>query len=394
MTTFARSTPEAEVAATIDDVRRTRVRRDELLALLPDNVSLYQGRTSAEVTRLRGYLLAAFADTGLPPTALPYALEALESGHAPYEVAGAAIAVRAVEGPAAQVVPYLMRAVHNLSGADATVSFEQYDPRWPYAEPTTALTEVLRTIAGLGAQAASALAELEHLATRRDHPAPVLAEMHSAIEAIRSAPEGCGAARGPEHAAAHHCCADAAPVQRFEHHAAGASSDTLDVALQDQDGRAESFATFFCGKPSVVAFFYTRCDNPYKCSLTVRKLASLQAMIRERGLSRALRLAAITYDPEFDTPKRLELYGSDRGLAFGDDTRFFRSISGFAELSRRFGLNVNYGPSTVNRHQIETYLLDVSGEVAASFTRFQWEPDELLTTVESLFVSRPTVAPA
>jgi cytochrome oxidase Cu insertion factor (SCO1/SenC/PrrC family) len=100
----------------------------------------------------------------------------------------------------------------------------------------------------------------------------------------------------------------------------------------------------------VVAFFYTRCDNPHKCSLTITKLAALQGSLEERGLAGALKVAAITYDPDFDLPNRLRLYGNDRGMRFGEDARFFRATSGFQEIRRRFDLGVNYGASTVNRH--------------------------------------------
>ncbi len=372
MSAVGRSTPEADVAAAIDELARDG-RADELLGLLAERAPLYDGRTSAEVTRLRGWLLAAFADAGLPAPALRYALEALESGHMPYEVAGAAIAIRGIDGPAAHVVPYLVRALHNLRGIDATVSFECYDPRWPFAQPTTAVSEVLRTLAGLGAQAAGAVGELELLLEAGpEYPAPARAQMRATIDVLRPAPRSCCAAAHP-------------PVPPDRVGTAGCDTrDLRDVTLEDQDGRVESFGGYFCGKPSVVAFFYTRCDNPYKCSLTVTKLASLQDTIRRRGL--AIRVAAITYDPEFDGPRRLRLYGADRGLQFGDDARCFRAISGFETLTRRLELKVGYGPATVNRHQIEAYLLDADGDVAASFTGLQWDPDEVLEAAECLLV--------
>ncbi len=367
-------TPEEDAGAAIGALRGTPERRAELAALLPETAPLYDGRTSAEVTRLRGWCLAAFADSGLPQAALPYVLEALQSGDMPYEVAGAAIAVRGFDGPGADVVPDLLRALRNMRGRDGTVSFERYDPRWPFAEPTTALTEVLRTLAGLGARAASATDELETLAAQPDFSAAVLAEMRAALAAIGAVPEGRGCHPESEGPA---CCGD---VEAFAPGAATAPEGTLDhVALEDQDGRAESFAGFFRGKPSVVAFFYTRCENPYKCSATVTKLGAVQALVDARGLSKEIRLAAITYDPAFDLPKRLKRYGADRGLTFGDDVRCFRTTAGFDALSRRLGLGVNYGPSTVNRHRIEVYVLDPAGDVAASFTRLQWEPDEVLS---------------
>lgn len=376
------STPEEVIAAAIDAVRETPARRDELVALLPDGAGLYAGRTSAEVTRLRGYLLAALADVGLPASALPFVFEALESGHMPYEVAGAAIALRGSDSTAAAAAaPYLLRAVRNLSGADATVSFEGYDPRWPYARPTTALTEVLRTLGGLGAEAAAALPELERLLAQPErYSAKVVAEMQAAHDALGAAAQTCC---GGEPVRETHSCCDDGPLD-------GVAADTggeLDTALEDQAGRVGTFAELFHGKPSVVAFFYTRCDNPYKCSLTVTKLAQLQRLVRERGLAGTLRIAAVTYDSAFDTPKRLERYGRDRGVAFDDDARFFRAISGFDELSRRFQLQVGYGPSTVNRHRIEAYLLDESGAVARRFTRLQWEPERVLEAAEELLAA-------
>lgn len=327
--------PEEDVAATIDAVRRAPERVSELVALLPESLPVYEGRSSAEVTRLRAYLLASFAETGLPADALPYVLEALESGHEPYEVAGAAIALRGFEGSAAEVMPYLRHARRNMNGTDSIVSFESYDPRWPYAQPTTAVAEVSRTIAALEAHADNA---------------------------------------------PHACCHEPPRVADAEPNVAV----PFDAAFEDQHGRAETFEGFFCGKPSFVAFFYTRCDSPYKCSLTVTKLAEIQALLEERGLPEKLRLAAITYDPAFDVPRRLELYGRDRGVRFGDDVRFFRTTSGFDRVSRYFRLGVGYGPSTVNRHRIEAHLLDARAEIARSFTRLQWTPEAVLAAADAL----------
>jgi hypothetical protein len=76
------------------------------------------------------------------------------------------------------------------------------------------------------------------------------------------------------------------------------------------------------------------------------------------------------------------LYGDDRGMRFGEDARFFRATSGFQELRRYFDLGVNYGASTVNRHQTEVYVLNDQGDVTAAFTRLQWEVEAVLRAVE------------
>ena len=37
------------------------------------------------------------------------------------------------------------------------------------------------------------------------------------------------------------------------------------------------------GHPTIVVFFYTRCDNPLKCTLTITKLGQMQRALEARG---------------------------------------------------------------------------------------------------------------
>ena len=382
--------PLPQIGAVIDDLRRSPGGSDELAALLPERSPLYQGRSAAEVSQIRGYLLAAFADTGLPATAMPFARESLLSGDTAYEVAGAAIGLRGLPDPPDDLAHCLLQSIENLPEADRTISVESIDARWPYRHPTTALTEILLTIRHLGVLARPVRMDLENLEQQPDRfSAAVLADIRLTLDAVRSAApddvddggadDGCAGCSGN----CPGCCAPGpARADRDEPAAAG-------VILQDQHGQFQTFDEYYCGTSSLVAFFYTRCDNPYKCTLTVSKLAAIQAALDRRGFGnnhpgRPIRITAISYDPDFDLPHRLLRYGSDRGIRFDENTRFFRATSGFADLRERFGLGVNYGGSTVNRHQIELYVLDAAGRPVASFTRVQWEVDAVLATVEAV----------
>ncbi len=95
-------------------------------------------------------------------------------------------------------------------------------------------------------------------------------------------------------------------------------------------------------------------------------------------------LRPITYDPEYDLPARLKAYGESRGVAFGDDHRIFRTRVGFRDLQEYFQLGVNFTGSTVNRHRIELFVLDSQGEIAATFTRLQWDIQEVLEQARAL----------
>ena len=252
------------------------------------------------------------------------------------------------------------------------MSFDSYRPRWPLPNHTTAIEEIIKTFAWLGPDAQSARPTLEAL---HDHPAATSPSAQAILEAVLAelggAPAGCCAAPGN---LTDQCSGDA---HRDLAVPAG-------VELEDQDGCPLSFGGFFSGRPSIVVFFYTRCDNPNKCSLTITKLAALQRALQERGLRGRIGTAAITYDPAYDLPPRLRAYGENRGVVFGDSDRFLRTIAGLEALQEYFDLGVNFGQASVNRHRIELFILDHQATIAGRFTRLQWDPHEVLSHAYAL----------
>jgi cytochrome oxidase Cu insertion factor (SCO1/SenC/PrrC family) len=158
--------------------------------------------------------------------------------------------------------------------------------------------------------------------------------------------------------------------------------------VEDQDGARQQLIEFLRRADTVLAFFYTRCQNPNKCSLTVTKLADLQARMMERGL--AGQLAAITYDPGFDLPPRLAAYGRARGLQFGNSVRMFRTVEGHARLAEFFGLRVGYTGTIVNQHGLESYLVDAGIQVVRTRARIPWEVPDVLNSLKVAHHSDPS----
>lgn len=151
-----------------------------------------------------------------------------------------------------------------------------------------------------------------------------------------------------------------------------------EVEVEDQDGKRLILAEFLRRAPTVLAFFYTRCGNPRKCSLTITSLAVLGRELAARNRLGSVQIAAITYDPGHDLPARLRRYGRDRGLPFGPAVRMFRTVAGHELLRDHLALRVGYTSSVVNRHGIELFLLDGAGRVARTWARHRWEPAEVL----------------
>jgi protein SCO1/2 len=370
-------TPEADVAKLIGATGRSTDDPALLVDLMREAHPVYRGRSTNAVIRMRGYAMAAFERVGLPDAALIFVIEELESGRDAYLVAAAAKALRGLDTRERRVVPFLFRAIENVRYHDDTVSFETYLPTWPAPNPTTALTEIFETFAWLGPNAAYALPRLSAFEAEAGRlPGITRAALERAMTALQSDAEIEDAS----------CCQPAGRATLDEvpgrlERRSGVGEPPLAAQFEDQDGRRASYGDLFVGRPSVVVFFYTRCTNPNKCSLTITKLARLQDAITERGLAGRLRTAAITYDPEFDLPPRLRAYGDNRGVRFDELNRLIRATKGFRSLSRYFGLGVNYGPALVNRHRIEAFILDDAGRIAMSFARLQWDVREVLDRV-------------
>lgn len=374
-------TPEEHIAALVDAVTRDPRHRDRLVELLPEQISLYAGRGTNATTRIRGYILAAFERVGLPDSALPYVLEELESGRDAYLVAAAAKALRGLQRPTSNVAAFLLKAIANIQYADDAVSFDCYRPRWPMPSHTTAMEEIMKTCAWLGALARPALPALQALhQDRHAVSGPARAILKTILVGTGAAETRCCAAPAGPQAPARPSPLAVAPTSAHR------PDRAIPVALEleDQDGRRLTFGEFFLGRPSVVVFFYTRCDNPNKCSLTISKLARLHRARRDGGLDGRVPTAAITYDPGYDLPPRLIAYGRNRGVVFGADDRFLRTTAGFEVLGDYFELGVNFGPALVNRHRIELFVLDRDGRVAATFARLQWDVPEVLDHARAL----------
>ncbi|MGH8904220.1 MAG: KUP/HAK/KT family potassium transporter [Egibacteraceae bacterium] len=115
------------------------------------------------------------------------------------------------------------------------------------------------------------------------------------------------------------------------------------VEMEDQDGHTLTFGDFFSGRPSIVVFFYTRCNNPNKCSLIITRLAGLQHALRDEGLQSQVQTAAnlrsgLRSAARIDSEWEIEECSSVTTTAFYGprlDLKRSKSISSVTLLSRR-----------------------------------------------------------
>ncbi|HEX8875000.1 MAG TPA: SCO family protein [Nitrosospira sp.] len=387
---------ELQFSALVDELKSDPVRSTLLVDLLREDNPIYDQRGTAAITRMRGWVLLAFERLGLPGAALIFVLEELDNGRDAYLVAAAARSLRSCANPGPAMAAFLMRALANIQFHDDRVSLDRYggyaiSPLYrgetaakENTGATTAVDELLATLRWLGSDARDAVPAMEALladsakggGTFSTAQTKMLSTILQSVRPAEPAPEPLPG-----------CCTLPHGIGAFREWIPASCPNRRkieSIAFEDQDGKRITFRDFFRGQPSVVAFFYTRCTNPLKCSLTVTKLARLQKLLITRRLSGRIRTAAITYDPEFDLAERLRGYGESRGMHIDADNRILRTMEGIEPLQKYFGLGVNFIHSLVNRHRVEVYILDTAGKIAASFERIQWDENEVLDRAANL----------
>lgn len=156
----------------------------------------------------------------------------------------------------------------------------------------------------------------------------------------------------------------------------------LDIAFRDHAGR-EGVLRDVIDRPVVITFFYTRCQNAKKCSMAVNRLGALQRQLVKAGIDDDVRLLAISYEPQFDTPERILRFATDRGLRLGDNALGLRlDAERHAKLVDEIEAPANYNAGWINTHGVELSLLDAKGRVVRKYHTVLWENEQVVKDLQ------------
>jgi protein SCO1 len=151
-----------------------------------------------------------------------------------------------------------------------------------------------------------------------------------------------------------------------------------DTPFVDQTGRPFRFSQLR-GQDALLAFVYTRCQDPRMCPLISSKFHALQ----QRLGARKMHLVEITLDPSYDRPPVLARYGK----LFGADARDWTLAVGDAEptldFAARFGITAFPDPDAGIIHAENTVEIGPDGRVRSMITETSWQPDEILADVDN-----------
>jgi protein SCO1 len=151
-----------------------------------------------------------------------------------------------------------------------------------------------------------------------------------------------------------------------------------DFTLTNQDGEPVSLSSLR-GRVVAVTFIYTRCPLPDYCP---RMISNLQAIERRFAVrvGTDLELAAITFDPQYDTPERMKAYAQ----AFKADRPGWHFLTGpVADVERVCShLGVEFYPEEgLITHTLQTAIIDREGRLAASVEGKDYSPKQLTDLV-------------
>ena len=412
------STNEHVVAALLDVFKKHGKGSPEVInsvsLKLKESDALYRNRGPKEVERLRGFMLASLSEIGVNAQSVAIIKGELTYGYHPYVAAAAARTARLVNTNKASLIPLFSRYFDNRF-IDDYVDLDNYGSFWPLKNPTSVRLEAIKTLSEIGDSDPQTAAMLLKKITEAG-PATALGDeklkvaARTALEKINtfsaahnhvnhSEHSGHG-----EHSSMMHGTAAATSAHAHGQEASCCSKEGVagnenvvwidpgkrvlkqiaDLKAIDQEGNIFDINKAL-GKPFVLTFFYTRCDNPTKCSATVTNLAALENDLKKEGLADKVSLFAITLDPNFDNFNQIKAYGEDRGAQFDENFKFLTFNSDLHQkLVKDLGVSVNYGAGLVNIHSTQLLFFDKKGRLAKSYDNAVWANESLVNDFKTL----------
>ena len=150
-----------------------------------------------------------------------------------------------------------------------------------------------------------------------------------------------------------------------------------DTGLVDDTGTPWSLADW-SGSAVAVTFIYVRCPLPQFCPLLDRRFAEVQRLIAgDAGLRGRARLLSVSFDPDADTPARLQAHAEKLQA----DPAIWRFATAPREVVDRFaatfGVNVIREQDSTITHNMRTAVIGPDRRVVRIHDGSDWTPAQI-----------------
>ncbi|WOO40280.1 SCO family protein [Rubellicoccus peritrichatus] len=152
-------------------------------------------------------------------------------------------------------------------------------------------------------------------------------------------------------------------------------------ALYNQDGDLVT-ANSLKGKNLVMNFIFTRCAVATMCPASIARMSRLQREIKESDL-KDVELVTFSFDPEYDTPGVMRLYGEQRGLDFANYTLLTGDPTAIKNIIKQLGVLVIPEDDTLN-HTMATLIIDKNSKIIYRKDGSRWSTKDFLERLKVL----------
>jgi len=362
--------------------------------MLSYEAAIYQDRDKWEVLRLRSYILLTLGEIGFPDSAIPFLEDALAYVDERMNAVELASAIKVVGNLGVEGSRFgeSIISAYNRIFSDEEFSLKNYELGFSKDEATTTQLEIVRSIGKIcNKKDDYAIKFLNSVLGSSDDfgvDKRVVDEAQRSLNIISQKKSD----KGISKTFSRFCSCNKkkrsvetpAILNGTEHNPYIEAKDRKEVinkniSLTDHNGLKREF-TELIDRPTLLTFFYTRCQNDAKCSATISQLASLQNHLSNLSLNNKVKLVAITFEPQHDSPDLLKRYLTDRGVKLGNEAMAIKlDTESHQALLKELVIPVGYNSGWVNSHGIEAVLMDRDKRIVRKYNSLFWNTSELLT---------------
>jgi len=160
-------------------------------------------------------------------------------------------------------------------------------------------------------------------------------------------------------------------------------------SLLNQDSSKVNFPSDYKGKILVATFIYTNC--PDICPMTTYNMQQVQQQLNSDKI-KDVQFAAVSFDPQRDTPSILKEYASVRDIDLSNFTFLSGTKKNIASLIHEFdfiaipGDTTTAGKNTIYffTHTDKIFLIDQNGIIRNEYRGSHVDKDKLINDIKSL----------
>jgi len=174
-----------------------------------------------------------------------------------------------------------------------------------------------------------------------------------------------------------------------------------DGALLDSNNKSVQLRDLTHGRITVLSFIYTRCAAPKACPYATSVLNQIHDFsVDDKTLAESMRLVSLSFDPEYDTPKRLAAYSDNvRDQKSGCEWSFAtaKSRAELETILAAYDQAVDKRPNLADPqgplyHTLRVFLIDGEGRIRNIYSSGTLDPRLVVADVKTLLLENARVS--